>query len=44
MSHIVNILFMDERMPPTKKKYYQITSLEKGVKVLELLAEKSYSL
>ncbi len=28
-------------MPPTKKKYYQITSLEKGVKVLELLAEKS---
>ena len=27
-------------MPPAKKKYYQITSLEKGVKVLELLSEQ----
>ena len=27
-------------MLPAKKKYYQITSLEKGVKVLELLAEQ----
>ena len=26
-------------MPATKKKYYQITSLEKGIRVLEILAE-----
>jgi len=27
-------------MPTEKKRYYQITSLEKGIKILELLAEK----
>jgi DNA-binding IclR family transcriptional regulator len=27
-------------MSPNKKKYYQITSLEKGIKVIELLADK----
>lgn len=33
-------LSRDGYMTPTKKKYYQITSLEKGVKILELLADQ----